>query len=62
MTTRLKTFDVTYIVTRTETYRVRAANAAIAEAEAFEEGAFIDSGETTNVQEFETVRVKGGRQ
>lgn len=51
-------FDVTYSITRSETYRIKAANRAEAEATAFEEGEEQASGDTTDVTHLETKKVK----
>lgn len=47
-------YDVTYVVTRTETYRVPADDETTARQTAFEEGQFLDVGETTSVDHLET--------
>lgn len=48
MTTR--TFDVTYVVTRTEAYRIEAASPTEADELAFAEGVCLDCGETSQVE------------
>lgn len=52
-----KLFDVTYVVTRSETYRVMAEDETIARQTAFEEGQQTDTGETTGVDHIETTEV-----
>lgn len=42
-------FDVTYCVTREETYRVVAQDKEEAEDIGFTDGELVDTGETTNV-------------
>lgn len=45
-----KMFEVTYLVTREERYRVRAPDTKTAREDAFGTGQFIGSGETTAVE------------
>ena len=63
----MKTFDVTYAVTRGETYRVKARSKRHAQEIAFEEGALTgDDCEAFNVEPIQvdpvvgTAKAKGG--
>jgi hypothetical protein len=58
----MNTFDVTYTVTRAETYRVEARSKQHAREIAFEEGALTgDGGETFNVEPIQVDRVASVR-
>jgi|SRR6516162_7887741 hypothetical protein len=51
--TSLRTFRVGYVVTREEYYEIEAASEEVAKDKAFIEGAFVEQGATTDVEDFE---------
>lgn len=50
-------YKVCYLVTREEFYEIEAPNIEIAASNAFALGAFIESGETTNVDNLSAEKV-----
>ncbi|MGO9172228.1 MAG: hypothetical protein ACLP7P_09715 [Rhodomicrobium sp.] len=54
---KLRKFRVLYAVTRGECYEIDAPDEATAFAEAFEEGHFVETGDTTDVVECDVEEV-----